>query len=87
MVLQWDDVLLEYNATKYKLFLKCCHPISMEVKTIPIQWIVCHIDGLEIDSGTKPVWQEPNSLSSTVINPVEITEEDPALEPVDHPIQ
>eukprot|EP00957_Ditylum_brightwellii_P071044 5398980-Ditylum_brightwellii.AAC.1 len=59
----------------------------MEVKTIPIQWIVCHIDDLEIDSGTKPVQQEPVLLSSTVINPAENTEEDPELEPVDHPIQ
>eukprot|EP00957_Ditylum_brightwellii_P004774 363868-Ditylum_brightwellii.AAC.1 len=50
-----DDIPFEYNATKYKLFLKCCHPMPMEVKTIPIQWIVCHINDLEIDSGTKPV--------------------------------
>eukprot|EP00957_Ditylum_brightwellii_P010682 808652-Ditylum_brightwellii.AAC.1 len=50
-----DNVLLEYNATKYKLFVKCCHPTPMEMKTIHIQRIDCHINDLEIDSGAKPI--------------------------------
>eukprot|EP00957_Ditylum_brightwellii_P100837 7685370-Ditylum_brightwellii.AAC.1 len=50
-----DDVPLDYDAMKYKLFIKCCNPTPKEVKTIPIQWIDCHIDDLETDSGTKPV--------------------------------
>eukprot|EP00957_Ditylum_brightwellii_P109123 8324802-Ditylum_brightwellii.AAC.4 len=32
-----DNVLLEYDATKYKLFAKCHLQIPMEVKIIPIQ--------------------------------------------------
>eukprot|EP00957_Ditylum_brightwellii_P111453 8500840-Ditylum_brightwellii.AAC.1 len=50
-----DDVPLEYDTTKYKLFIKCCNPTAKKVKTFPTQWIDCHINDLEIDSGTKPV--------------------------------
>eukprot|EP00957_Ditylum_brightwellii_P141863 10808175-Ditylum_brightwellii.AAC.1 len=82
-----DDVLLGYNATKYKLFIKCCHQTPMEVMTIPIQWIDHHIDDLEIDSGTKPIQKEQAFLLSPIVNPAENTEEDPALKPVDHPTQ
>eukprot|EP00957_Ditylum_brightwellii_P115620 8819489-Ditylum_brightwellii.AAC.1 len=66
-----DNVPLEYNEMKYKVFAKCCLPIPMEVKTIPIQWIDCHIDDLEIN----------------IVNSAESTEKDPSLEPVDHPNQ
>eukprot|EP00957_Ditylum_brightwellii_P185451 14120892-Ditylum_brightwellii.AAC.1 len=82
-----DGIPLEYDATKYKLFAKCCLPTPIEVKTTPIQWIDCHIDNLEIDSGTKPVQKEQSSLLSPVVNSVKSTEKDPSLDPVDHPNQ
>eukprot|EP00957_Ditylum_brightwellii_P157713 12004285-Ditylum_brightwellii.AAC.1 len=82
-----DDVPLKYDATKYKLFIKCCNPTPKKVKTIPIQWIDSHNDDLEIDSGTKPVCQEPVSLSLPIIKPVGDSGKDPPLKPVENPTQ
>eukprot|EP00957_Ditylum_brightwellii_P177297 13506247-Ditylum_brightwellii.AAC.1 len=30
-----------------------------EIKTIPIHWIDCHVEDIEIENGTKPVCREP----------------------------
>eukprot|EP00957_Ditylum_brightwellii_P083127 6320266-Ditylum_brightwellii.AAC.1 len=41
-----DEIPLEYDANKYKLYIKCKCPTARELKTIPIQWVDCHIEDL-----------------------------------------
>eukprot|EP00957_Ditylum_brightwellii_P105594 8050818-Ditylum_brightwellii.AAC.1 len=50
-----NKVPLEYDANKYKLFVMCRHPTTYTLRMIPIHWVDCHIEDLEIDDGTKPV--------------------------------
>eukprot|EP00957_Ditylum_brightwellii_P203760 15336078-Ditylum_brightwellii.AAC.3 len=73
-----DDVPLEYNANKYKLFMLCCQPTPIEINALPIHWVDCHIEDLEIDSGQKPVRCKPVSTQMQIIDP-EKKENDPAL--------
>eukprot|EP00957_Ditylum_brightwellii_P170251 12960491-Ditylum_brightwellii.AAC.1 len=74
-----DELPLEYDATKYKMFLQCQKPSPLEIKTILIQWIYCYIEDLQIDDGTKPIWHEPvQRTGQTIIDPSH-QEKDPAL--------
>eukprot|EP00957_Ditylum_brightwellii_P023878 1800676-Ditylum_brightwellii.AAC.1 len=67
---------LEYNTTWYKLYIRCCKPTPYKLRAIMIQWINCHIEDLDIDSGTKPIQQETMSLVDPVINHDVTTEEE-----------
>jgi hypothetical protein len=70
---------LEYNATCYKMFVSCYSLTANELKSIPINWIDCHVEDLDIDDGTKPVRRRPVETSFTLYNPVTIPDPDPAL--------
>eukprot|EP00957_Ditylum_brightwellii_P145504 11079331-Ditylum_brightwellii.AAC.1 len=37
-----DVIPSEYNAMKYKLYVKCCAPTNKELAMVPIHWIDCH---------------------------------------------
>eukprot|EP00957_Ditylum_brightwellii_P024975 1888681-Ditylum_brightwellii.AAC.1 len=44
------------------------YPTSYELKMIPIHWVDCHIDDLEINDGTKPVQKKNQTLDTLIIN-------------------
>eukprot|EP00957_Ditylum_brightwellii_P066643 5057595-Ditylum_brightwellii.AAC.1 len=73
-----DDVPLEYDANKYKLFMLCCQSTPIEINALPIHWVDCHTEDLEIDSSQKPVRRKPVSTQMQIIDPEE-KENDPAL--------
>ena len=61
---------MEYDANKYKLFLKCRAPTSSELRRLTIQWADCHVDDLAIEQGLKPVRRRPISNKGfTVLQP------------------
>eukprot|EP00957_Ditylum_brightwellii_P128815 9826100-Ditylum_brightwellii.AAC.1 len=70
-----NKVPLEYDATKYKLFVMCRHPTAYELSTIPIHWVDFHIEYLEMDDGTKLVRKENWMLEASIINPSGVVEE------------
>eukprot|EP00957_Ditylum_brightwellii_P111772 8525623-Ditylum_brightwellii.AAC.1 len=65
---------------KYELYYRCCNLlIPKELSTIPVQWINCHINDLEIDSDRKPVRKEKHQITDDVVNSEEL-EESPELQ-------
>eukprot|EP00957_Ditylum_brightwellii_P067643 5134449-Ditylum_brightwellii.AAC.1 len=73
-----DEIPIEYDANKYKLYIKCKCPTTRELKTIPIQWVDCHFEDLEMNKGIKPVCQKPWAMQSQLIVP-NATEEEPEM--------
>eukprot|EP00957_Ditylum_brightwellii_P010174 768845-Ditylum_brightwellii.AAC.1 len=57
-----DTIPLEYDTIKYKMYLPCCCPTQKELATIPIQWIDCHLEDLEIDKGNHPIRRKPRGV-------------------------
>ncbi len=64
-------VPLEYDATKYKMYVACRAPTHTEMETCEIRWIDCHIEDLMIDDGQKPVRRDRRapSVESQLIIP------------------
>eukprot|EP00957_Ditylum_brightwellii_P181228 13804314-Ditylum_brightwellii.AAC.1 len=73
-----DDVPLEYDATKYKMYVSCRKPTEPEMKEQSIHWVDCHIDDLAIDSGHKPVRRDSVTTTQQIIDPSQV-DTDPAL--------
>ena len=70
-------VMMNYDATTYKMFLACRSPSETELKTLSIQWIECHIEDLEIDDGSKPIRRRPVQNQTKLIDP----SKEPAVNP------
>eukprot|EP00957_Ditylum_brightwellii_P148768 11326048-Ditylum_brightwellii.AAC.1 len=68
-------VTLEYDANKYKLFVLCRHPTAHKLRTVPIDWVDCHIEDLAIDDGTKPVQGKNCTLEIPIIDSASMIEE------------
>eukprot|EP00957_Ditylum_brightwellii_P013778 1038389-Ditylum_brightwellii.AAC.1 len=69
-----DNVPLEYDATKYKLYVKCHCPTPKEISTIPVHCIDYHIDDLAVNSGMKLVRKEKHQDTSGVLNLADLVE-------------
>eukprot|EP00957_Ditylum_brightwellii_P170686 12992261-Ditylum_brightwellii.AAC.1 len=67
--LNWGTIPIEYNATKYKLYVKYCTPTKKELAMVPIQWIDCYIKDLDIDNGKKPVHRKSNEYMPQITDP------------------
>ena len=46
-------VPLQYDATAYKMYVQCRALTQIELRSIPVNWIDCHIEDLLIDEGKK----------------------------------
>eukprot|EP00957_Ditylum_brightwellii_P033658 2551192-Ditylum_brightwellii.AAC.1 len=75
-------ISLEYDAAKYKIHIKCCSPMHLEVKTLPIQWIDCHIKDFAIDDGSKLIQKDYVKKQHTVLTSPNLEEEDLVLRKV-----
>lgn len=50
---------LQYDANKYKMYLKCRCPTAAELSSLHIHWVDCHIEDLAIETGHRPVRRQP----------------------------
>eukprot|EP00957_Ditylum_brightwellii_P194389 14804248-Ditylum_brightwellii.AAC.1 len=66
-----DTIPLEYDTTKYKLYVKCCTPTQKELRTVPIHWIDCHVEDLNIINGKKPVHRKSKEIAPTYTDPMQ----------------
>eukprot|EP00957_Ditylum_brightwellii_P083483 6346480-Ditylum_brightwellii.AAC.1 len=48
------------------------HPTAHELRMIPIDWVDCHIEDLEIDDRTKPVQRKNCTLETPIIDPASV---------------
>eukprot|EP00957_Ditylum_brightwellii_P045584 3456793-Ditylum_brightwellii.AAC.1 len=64
-----DNIPLEYDANIYKLYVDCRCSSTKELKTIPFQWIECHVKNLEIDKGMKACMLSTSSTSISSTDP------------------
>jgi len=61
---------LQYDANKYKMYLKCRCPTAAELSRLKIYWVDCHIEDLAIEKGLRPVRRQPvTNLGPTVLVP------------------
>eukprot|EP00557_Chaetoceros_sp_GSL56_P014026 CAMPEP_0176478512 /NCGR_PEP_ID=MMETSP0200_2-20121128/1227_1 /TAXON_ID=947934 /ORGANISM="Chaetoceros sp., Strain GSL56" /LENGTH=1865 /DNA_ID=CAMNT_0017874457 /DNA_START=317 /DNA_END=5915 /DNA_ORIENTATION=+ len=61
---------LQYDANKYKMYLKCRCPTAIELSQIKIKWVDCHMEDLAIEKGIRPIRRQPiTNKGPTVIVP------------------
>jgi hypothetical protein len=70
---------LKYNTIYYNMHASCYSLTADEFQLIPITWIDCQVENIDINDGEKPVWHQPMATSSTLHKPDVIPDPDPAL--------
>eukprot|EP00957_Ditylum_brightwellii_P181846 13853257-Ditylum_brightwellii.AAC.1 len=69
MVPKWRTNPTRIWHKKCKVYIKCHAPTPDEMNEIPIHWIDCHVEDLEIDNSTKPMHRDPVQRADPILLP------------------